>query len=124
MKKIVKRPDGTEETVEGTAEEIAEYERRLRGETNEGRKKPPILKGKELEDEILRLVNEELERRKYQATIDWQRFFQEFKWPAVDPAPYQFQTACWYCGLIGCNQVHTWCGTVTSGQLLMEPKKD
>lgn len=31
MKKKIQKPDGTVEEVEGTAEELAEYERRLRG---------------------------------------------------------------------------------------------
>lgn len=53
MKKTVKRPDGTEETVEGTAEEIAEYERRLSpAPVPEGKEKPA--KKKLLTDEVER----------------------------------------------------------------------
>ena len=33
MKKVVTRPDGTKEEIEGTAEEIAEYERKIRNES-------------------------------------------------------------------------------------------
>jgi len=42
VRKVIKRPDGTEEIVEGTADEIAEYERRLK----EGGKLPPSSKRK------------------------------------------------------------------------------
>lgn len=38
MKKTIQKPDGTTETVEGTPEEIAEYERKLRGEVQEAPK--------------------------------------------------------------------------------------
>lgn len=54
MKRTFKRPDGTEEVLEGTAEELAEYERKLRGEESPKKekkeKKPEVLKGKNLED--------------------------------------------------------------------------
>lgn len=38
MKKKIVRPDGSTEEVEGTAEEIVEYEKRLRGEVEETKK--------------------------------------------------------------------------------------
>lgn len=45
MKKLVKRLDGTEELVEGTPEEIAEYERKIKESANESFvKKPKVLK--------------------------------------------------------------------------------
>lgn len=52
MKKTIQKPDGSVETVEGTAEEIAEYERKLRGDVKEAPKPagPGLLK-----DEIKRL---------------------------------------------------------------------
>lgn len=49
MKRTFKRPDGTEETLEGTAEELAEYERKL-NESEGKAPKPGVLKGKGLED--------------------------------------------------------------------------
>lgn len=53
MKKTIQKPDGTTETVEGTAEEIAEYERKLRGEVVEAPKpQGPGL----LTDELKRLL--------------------------------------------------------------------
>lgn len=54
MKKTITKPDGTTEVVEGTAEEIAEYERKLRGDVQEAPKpKGPGL----LTDELQRLLD-------------------------------------------------------------------
>lgn len=44
MKKTITKQDGTKEEVEGSAEEIAEYERKTRGEVKEQVKKPELLK--------------------------------------------------------------------------------
>lgn len=56
MKRTFRRHDGVEETIEGTPEELAEHERRLRDEAdkaNEGLRirptKPEILKGAEVD---------------------------------------------------------------------------
>lgn len=43
MKKTITKQDGSTETVEGTAEEIAEYERKVRGDVREEVKKPGLL---------------------------------------------------------------------------------
>lgn len=51
MKRTFRRPDGTEEVLEGTAEELAEYERKL----NESERKPPkpgVLKGRGIADHL------------------------------------------------------------------------
>lgn len=57
MKRTFKRPDGTEETLEGTAEELAEYERKLNQQNEQQQPgKPGILKGKELEALIKRTI--------------------------------------------------------------------
>lgn len=48
MKKTFTRPDGTQEVLEGTAEELAEYERQLnqQGKVKEHKApKPALLKG-------------------------------------------------------------------------------
>ncbi len=51
MVKRFKRPDGTEETIEGTPEEIAQYERALNESFPAAKtKKPGVLKGAALED--------------------------------------------------------------------------
>ena len=48
MKKTFKRTDGTEEVVEGTPEEIAEYENNLR-EVVVKKSKKPVLRGAEVD---------------------------------------------------------------------------
>lgn len=57
MKKIVKRPDGTEEVLEGTAEEIAEFERRLRETVREAPREPQTGR-RVLTDELRRLMDQ------------------------------------------------------------------
>lgn len=57
MKKTIQKPDGSTETVEGTAEEIAEYERKIRGDVKESPKPPPGI----LTDEIKRFIDDVLE---------------------------------------------------------------
>jgi hypothetical protein len=56
MKKTIQKPDGTTEVVEGTAEEIAEYERKLKGEiqVEAPKKQGPGL----LTDELQRLFDQ------------------------------------------------------------------
>lgn len=56
MKKIIKRPDGTEEVVEGTPEEIADYERKLKGGLQNETPKPKV--PGLLTDEFQRLMDE------------------------------------------------------------------
>ncbi len=54
MKKIITKPDGTIETVEGTAQEIAEYEKQLKRE-NQNESPAPKVPGL-LTDEVKRLM--------------------------------------------------------------------
>lgn len=74
MKKTITKQDGTTEVVEGTAEELAEYERRLKKENlrEAPPKKKEILKG--LEQSQSPLV----------------KFIEEFM---KDPSPYRFSDA-------------------------------
>jgi hypothetical protein len=59
MKKIVRKSDGSEETFEGTPEELADFERRQR----EGLTEVPQRKGKKLLlEEVARAVKEYLEK--------------------------------------------------------------
>lgn len=55
MKKTITKPDGSTEVVEGSPEEIAEYERKIRGETQNESPKPasPGL----LTDEVKRMLD-------------------------------------------------------------------
>lgn len=62
MKKTITKPDGTTEVVEGSPDEIAEYERKLRGELKEAPpKKKDILKGQALQDEVRRMIEKYME---------------------------------------------------------------
>jgi len=53
MRKTFKRPDGSDVTVEGTPEELAEYEKKIqeenRGHVHESGKKPGVLRGAEVD---------------------------------------------------------------------------
>lgn len=64
MKKHLKRPDGSEETVEGTPEEISEYERISSGKAKavEQAKRPEVLKGSPIDEDQLREFMEKLDR--------------------------------------------------------------
>lgn len=115
MIKKIKHPDGTEEVVEGTPEEVAAYERAL----NEGRpatkRKPPILKGKELE-ELQQWIRESIDvilRRidalppPYQVTY----YPQVIQWPPLQPS---LPSPCIWCGNYGCNRNHIICTGITT----------
>lgn len=63
MRKVVKRPDGTEEIVEGTPEEIREYEKLVNGPHKESDKKQPfVIKGNEQPADPSRDAQAEFER--------------------------------------------------------------
>ncbi|MBV9125646.1 MAG: hypothetical protein JO112_20035 [Planctomycetes bacterium] len=84
MKRTFRHPDGTEETLEGTAEELAEYEKKLKREQQE--KRPDVLKG--APDVV------------YVPYI-------------VGPLQVQpYPQPCWVCGQYNCHQTHIWCGTL------------
>lgn len=127
MRKVINRPDGSEEIIEGTAEEIAEYERHLREGTKPPvrKSKKPVLHGAELDGKpltdaeiaMVRLSRIGLlpkEPKPTEQTIWW-----------IPPAyvePYwlkpQVSNQCSYCGQFNCRQLHIWCSeTVTSGKV-------
>jgi hypothetical protein len=99
MKKVIKHPDGSEEVIEGTADEIAEYERQLKedGKPKSLKEKPVLhgaeVDGKPLTDEEINLIC--LFRIGVPYRLDW-------------PEP-----TCWACGQKNCRQLHIWCGTQT-----------
>lgn len=65
MKKKVLKPDGSTEEVEGTPEEIAEYERRLRGEVAEApKKKGPRVLTDEKRVDFQKMMEELLDRKR------------------------------------------------------------
>ena len=94
MKRTFKRADGTEETLEGSAEELAEYERRLRESEGRG-PKPGVLKGRELGD----LLKDLLERPEVDELA---RKFHRPYWP---PGPI-WVVSCSICGRVGCDGNH------------------
>lgn len=92
MKRTVRKPDGSEEVMEGTAEELAEYERKLNSENRQQPVKPGVLKGRELEELL-------------------EEFFKDT--PRPQPFPdwptrpdYFWITSCSVCGLTGCAANH------------------
>ncbi len=114
MKRTFKRPDGTEEVIEGSAEELAEYEKRLReGGKPGGKGKKPVLHGAAVDG--IPLSEEET------MLVRMQRagFFEK-------PAPIYVPTfipylspaiACNFCGVYGCKQTHIWYGTTTGTEI-------
>jgi hypothetical protein len=96
MKRTFKRPDGTEETLEGTAEELAEYERKL-NESERKAPKPGVLKGRELE-----AVPDQL--RRLQEAIDRFSDRMPLYWPRPDNPIWI--VSCSVCGRINCNGYH------------------
>lgn len=121
MRKVVKRPDGTEEVIEGTAEEVAEYERQIKeGSRPSLPKKKPVLRGAEVDgkpltDEEVALVRlhrlgllPKEERKADQPVIT------PMPWPVVMPDPYWLQQPCSFCGKWRCNELHIWCTTSTT----------
>lgn len=75
MKKTITKPDGTHEVVEGTPEEIADYERKLRAEPiREEPKKPGLLT-----DDVKRTGGQSLlERSGLFAPTDWSKIIEEY----------------------------------------------
>jgi len=97
LKRTFKRPDGTEETLEGTAEELAEYERKLR-EPEQRPARPGVLKGKGLE-ELLREMRALPDRVAERLPRPW----------ITQPYPYPiWVVSCPTCGRIDCNGYHAW----------------
>jgi hypothetical protein len=67
MKKTITKPDGSIEVVEGTAEEIAAYERQVKQQGQDESKKPPAQPGI-LTDEIARFM-ERIENQRIQPSF-------------------------------------------------------
>jgi hypothetical protein len=77
VKRTFKRPDGTEETLEGTPEELAEYEKKLQRESAQTPKKPETLKGAPVDyTEIAKILEEaakKIPQREPWYPDDWYR---------------------------------------------------
>lgn len=86
MKKIIKKTDGTEETIEGTPEEIALYERQLRelGQLDEQKPgKPGVLHGSHATVDGIMLTEGEIELIRACRAISSAPTFPTY--PTVDP---------------------------------------
>jgi ferredoxin len=94
MKKTFKKPDGTEEIIEGTPEEIAEYERQVRERLGPSKKPSPsgfgILKGA--------------------PAVDWSEFVKLLPVPAIYPYQPIGQTI-WMVPCTGCGYCNCMCGS-------------
>lgn len=110
MKRTFKRPDGTEEVIEGSAEELAEYEKRLReGGKPGGKGKKPLLHGAEVDGIPLTEDESMLVRLKRAGFLEK---------PAPIYLPYiQESYACVICGQFNCMQTHIWYGTTTGTEI-------
>lgn len=90
MKKTVVKPDGTQEVLEGTPDEIAELERKLRGGVQEQVKKPGLLtEDKLFTQEFLDKVLEEIRKNPVYAPQTIPFFETPFKigYPRFDHDP-------------------------------------
>lgn len=106
MRKVVKRPDGHEETIEGTPEEIREYERIVENDRVPKHKKAPeLIKGKEGEQtpeqskSLKRLLEEIEERNRKMQPVPtpWQ--------PWVSPGPVWIASCSMcHCSPCACRQ--------------------
>ncbi len=119
MRKVIQHPDGRQETVEGTPEEIAEYERHLReGGKPRTTKKKPVLHGAEVDGKPLTDDEVNLIRLSRAGLLPKERKEPTFvpftpitptPWPVM-PDPYWLRDVqCSFCGKINCHELHIWC---------------
>jgi hypothetical protein len=113
IKKQYKQPDGTVIEIEGTLDEIAQYEKNL----NKTQKKEDVFKKKKelLKDEIRRLVQDELEKHPQQSL----HFHYQYQWPTI---PLNYPTVCSFCGAYGCTKTHIMYSNSDSS-LLLDPSQ-
>src|SRR5690348_11587962 len=99
MKKTVTNPDGSTEVVEGTAEEIAAYERALKQKRqDESKRKPGVLKGISPEEigELVRIlapkIQEEVQKNVWGSWQYWTFWLTKYV------TDNKVQWRCNYCG--------------------------
>lgn len=98
MKRTFKRLDGVEETLEGTAEELAEYERRIRESGRTTKSKPDVLKGKGLSEILKEIAGDESVKE----LIERLRPPRDPLWPSYPI----WVVSCSICGRTDCNGYH------------------
>lgn len=125
MRKVIKRPDGTEEVVEGTADEIAEYERQIREGAKPRPKKPPVLRGAEVDGKPLTDAEIGAVRLMRMGLLPQKEYVPVPYSPVIEPIrPYWLgEVPCGICGVIGCRQLHVW-STVINGTSTIGLKGD
>jgi len=92
VKKTYKHPDGTEEILDGTPEEIAELERLL-DRPKRLEKKPEVLKGKNQE---------------------WAELLKKLQEIPPNGFTQHLRSSCVMCGKYDCFELHIYCGTPVS----------
>ena len=118
MKKRFRQADGTEVEVEGSPEELAEYERQIREGSRPASisKKKPVLRGAEVDGKPLTDVEVSMVRlhrlgllpQREPVYVPYQPF------PTYPPIWLEpRQRVCPFCGVIDCMQTHIWCETRT-----------
>lgn len=96
MRKIVKRPDGSEEVIEGTPEEIREYERVIESSGKAlPQKKPNLIKGNWIPDPpfVVKITEWEKQREKH-----WR----------YQPPSLLWMVSCPQCHRVSCMCQHGW----------------
>jgi hypothetical protein len=126
VKKTIKRPDGSEEVVEGTAEEIAEYEQKLREVVRSVKgKKKPVLHGAEVDGKPL-TDSEVMMVRLSRMGILPQKEDRPVYIPQI--VPYTLgPVTCWVCGQLDCRINHIICNepvTWTDTKITMSPPRE
>ncbi len=122
MKKRFKQADGTEVEVEGSPEELAEYERKIREGSDSvsvGKKsKKPVLRGAEVDGQPL-TEDEEVLIRLHRLGFLTKKEKEEsrpFRPWVPQFVPYRLEqlevsNMCKFCGQFNCMQMHIWCST-------------
>lgn len=137
MRKTFKRHDGTTVEVEGTPEELAEYERKIRegsqpASIGEKSKKKPVLRGAEVDgkpltDEEVALVRlHRLGLLPKEEKKETKNPFTPMPWPIVVPDPWwsRQDRTCGFCGRINCHELHIWCTTATADKVSLLLQED
>ena len=114
MKKVIRRADGMEETVEGTPEEIRQYERIAEGERSsadpnrqvEQKIDRRVIRGKDADDlpdrDAFTEAIERIKRERRDSVVP-----SEWPWGIPRRMPYWLGEECLYCRNIQCS-CHLW----------------
>lgn len=116
IRKQYKNPDGTVTEIEGTVEEIAEYDRQL--EKNKPKQEGFKKKKEILKDEVTRLTEESIEEFKKlleKKPEKVEEHHHHHYYPQQPPVIYQSPVRCDFCGEYNCKKSHVWITTTNDG---------